>query len=295
VVAQAHLVRANGLNALGDNLPRLVGPVLGGLLFGALGLPGAVLADSASFLASGLLLAAMRVPAPTPAVLATSMPPARRVGSAWGGVWRDWRNGLGAIGADRVARTLLAVEGVAIVGQGILDVLLVPFIRGVVHGDAQAFGWLLTVQAIGGLLGGVAIAQRGAALSPVRLFGLSLGANGVILAAIAHAPALPLIFALVAIAGVPVVGWLVGGQTLLQESATDRYRGRLYGAYGTTSALARLGGMGVASVAGDRLGVVPLLTVSGGLHIAAAAGVLILLRAASPPCTATDGITTRSG
>ena len=69
-----------------------------------------------------------------------------------------------------------------------------------------------------------------------------------------------------------VVGWLVGGQTLLQQSVTDRYRGRLYGAYGTTSALTRLSGMGLASIAGDRVGVVPLLTAAGGLHIAAAVG-----------------------
>jgi hypothetical protein len=181
------------------------------------------------------------------------------------------------------------------VGQGILDVLLVPFIRGVMHGDAQAFGWLLTVQAIGGLLGALVVARRGAILAPARLFGLSLGANGVLLAAIAHAPALPLIFALIAIAGVPVVGWLVGGQALLQQSVTDRYRGRLYGAYGTTSALTRLSGMGLASIAGDRVGVVPLLTAAGGLHIAAAVGALVLLRATSPPHTAADGITVKPG
>ena len=92
-----------------------------------------------------------------------------------------------------------------------------------------------------------------------------------------------------------MVGWLVGGQALLQQSVTDRYRGRLYGAYGTTSALTRLSGMGLASIAGDRVGVVPLLTAAGGLHIAAAVGALVLLRATSPPHTAADGITVKPG
>jgi len=68
LVEGVHLVRANALNALGDNLPRLVGPAVGGLLFGVFGLPAAVLADSASFLVSGLLIATIRVPPITPVV-----------------------------------------------------------------------------------------------------------------------------------------------------------------------------------------------------------------------------------
>jgi hypothetical protein len=71
-----------------------------------------------------------------------------------------------------------------------------------------------------------------------------------------------------------VVGWLVGAQTVLQDSVADCYRGRILGTYGTTSVLTRLGGMGLAGVLGDRLGVVPVLNVSGGLHIVAGVGVL---------------------
>jgi len=276
LVEGVHLVRANALNALGDNLPRLVGPAVGGLLFGVFGLPAAVLADSASFLVSGLLIATIRVPPITP-VVATPVP---QVGAAWMAVWREWRAGLRLVGADRTLRTLLIMEGLAIVGQGILDVLLVPFVKGALHGDAQVFGWLLTVQAMGGLLGGLVIARRGATVAPTRLFGLSLGLTGIILVTVANVSLLPLVFALVALAGLPVVGWLVAGQTLLQGSTTDCYRGRVLGTYGTTSALTRLGGMGLASVLGDRLGIVPLITVSGILHVIAAVGALVLLRAA---------------
>jgi MFS family permease len=56
LVGTAHLVRANALNALGDSIPRLVGPALGGALFAGLGLPGVLLTDSASFLLTGVLV-----------------------------------------------------------------------------------------------------------------------------------------------------------------------------------------------------------------------------------------------
>ena len=100
---------------------------------------------------------------------------------------------------------------------------------------------------------------------------------------------------MIALVGIPVVGWLVGAQTVLQNSVTDHYRGRILGAYGTTSALTRLGGMGLASVLGDRLGVVPVLNLSGGLHIVASVGALLLLHAARSAHTPADDLPVGTG
>lgn len=57
LVDEAHLVPANALNALNNNLARLLGPPIGGVLFGLLGLNGVVLLDSASYGISGALIA----------------------------------------------------------------------------------------------------------------------------------------------------------------------------------------------------------------------------------------------
>ena len=92
-----------------------------------------------------------------------------------------------------------------------------------------------------------------------------------------------------------MVGWLVGAQTVLQDSVAVRYRGRILGTYGTTRALTRLGGMAWAGVLGDRLGVVPMLNVSGGLHITAGVGALILLHAARSMHTPADDLTLGTG
>ncbi|MDP9372881.1 MAG: MFS transporter, partial [Chloroflexota bacterium] len=57
LVAEADLVPANALNGLNDNLARLVGPPLGGLIVAGWGLTGAALLDAASFFAASGLVA----------------------------------------------------------------------------------------------------------------------------------------------------------------------------------------------------------------------------------------------
>ena len=203
LVGTAHLVRANALNALGDNIPRLVGPSLGGVLFAGLGLPGVVLTDSASFLFSAVLIMFIRVP-PDPAETGTIRAP--QVHAAWTAFWHEWRAGLRVVGNDRVLRRLFTVEGLAVVGQGILDVLFLPYVKRVLHGDVELFGWLLTAQAIGGLLGGMIAGQMSGKLSPRRLFGLSMGLVGATIGIAANVPILPLIVPLVALVRIPVVG-----------------------------------------------------------------------------------------
>ena len=292
LVGTAHLVRANALNALGDNIPRLVGPALGGVLFAGLGLPGVVLTDSASFLFSGMLILFIRVPPETAEAGAVPAPQARAAQTAF---WHEWRAGLRVVASDRVLRTLFTVEGLAVVGQGILDVLFVPYVKRVLHGDAELFGWLLTAQAIGGLLGGMIAGHMSGKLSPTQLLGLSMGLVGATIVTAANVPILPLIFPLVALVGIPVVGWLVGAQTVLQDSVADCCRGRIFGTYGTTSALTRLGGMGLAGVLGDRLGIVPVLDVSGGLHIVAGGCALILLHAARSAHTPAEDLPLGTG
>ncbi len=66
LVAEADLVPANALNGLNNNLARLVGPPLGGLVVAAWGLGGAALLDAASFLVAAGLVALVRAPGGAP-------------------------------------------------------------------------------------------------------------------------------------------------------------------------------------------------------------------------------------
>ncbi len=275
VVGEEHLMAANALGALGDNLPRLAGPAIGGLLLGLVGLPGVVVADSASFLLSAALVTAISLtPLPTEEhrpmrTTARARRPAFR---------REWTDGLQVVRRDRALTALFLVQAAAMAGQGIFEVLRVPFIRDVLHGDAAVFGLLVSIEGVGGLLGGALIGVAGRVIAPGRLLTLGVAAVAALICVGVNIAILPLAVALFAIAGLPMVAWLVSSQTLVQGAATDRSRGRVLGAYGTTTALATLGGMALASATGTHANVVPLLNVAGGLHALAALLAFALLR-----------------
>ncbi len=276
LVAADRLVAANSLNALNDNIARLVGPPIGGFAFGLFSLHGIIIADSASFLIAGALAALVRVnarpePAADTAAHDTSVHP-------FTAVWREWVAGLRLIPATRLVAALFVFAAITGVGEGILSTLFVPFVRRVLGGTGLDFGWIVSGQAVGGLVGSLIIGRSGKEISPARLLGIGAILVGVIDSTIfvypLFVPGVWQAVALMVIVGVPIAGMTVGYVTVLQTAVPDTFRGRLIGAFGTTGALTRLVGAAFAGATGDRIGIVPLMVLDGFGY--AFAGVLIL-------------------
>lgn len=269
LVGRQHLIEANTLNSLGDHLTSLIGPALGGVFLGLLGLTGVVLIDAASYLISGALIFFISLPAAPPEEQAdaTTRPT----------VWRDWLAGLRLVKSERLIAALFAVMGVAMLGQGIIGVLWVVFVREILQGSALEYGWVQVAVAVGGLIGGLVMGYAGKMLPPGRLIGLSGMAIGLLLLATFNLPSLPLILALQVLVGIAAVGFFVTVQTLLQTSTANQYLGRIFGTYRAINGLLQLGGQGLASALGDRLGVVPMLDASGVLYFLGGVVALILL------------------
>lgn len=277
LVHESDLIPANSLNSLSENLTRLTAPALGGALYGLLGLASVVWIDSASFLASGILIALITVPTRADAAARAAR------GKSWVAVWHEWRDGMRLMRDDPTITAIFATMGTAMIAEGFFTVLIVPFVKEVLHGGPQAFGWLASAQAVGGLIGSLFIGQVGKAVRP----GILIPVSGVLfgLADIAlvnlpghtSLPAVPVTLVMIGLAGIPIVGFFIGQQTLLQASAADAYRGRVFGAFGTVIALMTLIGQGVGSILGDRLGVVPIFTLAGLVDIIAACVAFVLL------------------
>jgi MFS family permease len=176
------------------------------------------------------------------------VPPAQ----VWFGVWCEWLEGLQFVRKVPALVTLFAVMALAMLGQGFLTALNVVFVKTVLHGDARVFGWMVTAAGIGGLLGGVVVGRIGPRLPPARLITLGFAAAGVILVVRSNVPILPLFLILTGLAPVFLTGLSVSMQTLLQANVPDRYRGRVFGAFGTTNALFLLGSLGLGSTLGAR-------------------------------------------
>ena len=207
VVKKEQLAAANALNALNNNLARLVGPALGGVVMGGVGLSGVVVLDAASFLvAAGCMALVQTKTAPAQADLEqTDMLAGLR------GMWRAWLEGLEGLErviSDRMIRLLFLIVAAASVGEGVMAVLFIPFVTEVLRGEATAVGWLMSAQAIGGIGGGVLTSGLAGRTAPHRLLGWGGLCLGIIDLMIFNYPyfisgVLPALL-LIALAGVPV-------------------------------------------------------------------------------------------
>jgi MFS family permease len=107
---------------------------------------------------------------------------------------------------------------------------------------------------------------------------------GLLMLVMYNQTSLPVVLVLGFAMTVPVVGAGIGSSTLLQMGVPDAYRGRVFGALNTTAALVGLAGVGLAGIFGDLLGIVPMLSVAGGITLLAGMIALVML-----PTGATQG------
>ena len=270
---------ANALMGMSVSATRLIGPALGGALMGFTGLSTVIVVDSLTYLVSAALLSLMILP------LRASGAPDPQAGTApgrWTTFWREWLEGLNIVRTDRSIIAIFLVSSVAMVADSVVLVLLIPFVQAILGLNAQDYGWMQTAVGIGAVTGSLVIGSVGRYLPAHRLLVVAIGAVGVLTFILANSRSLLLILGLLAVLGLPVTGWMVSLQSLLQSAVPDQYRGRVFGAYDTTTTLFVLCGMGLGGALAGRLGIVLMLEVAGSLYILAMV-VGLMLRINPPP------------
>jgi DHA3 family macrolide efflux protein-like MFS transporter len=170
-----------------------------------------------------------------------------------------------------------------------LGVLLVVFVQDVIGAGAQQFGWVLTARGLGGVMGGLAVARIGHHIRPRNLMACGMAGTGILLLIMVQFPVLPVMIVAGVAVGLPAMAWLVAGQTWLQAHTEDSYRGRVFGAFETYSALMGLLGIGLATFSGEALGAVLGMYISAFLFIAGGLFCYFLLRPRIPEAGAVKG------
>jgi MFS family permease len=294
LVGEERLVTANALNALNDNLGRLIGPACGGVLYAAGGVSAVVLVDAATFFISALLILAIRTSTRPAPVSATGEAPR---GSA---LIAEWRAGLRTVGRSPTLRAVFAGYGLGTLGEGTFAVGFTPLVVDVLAGGARGVGLILSAQAIGGLAAGVLVARVAGSISPGVLFAgglIGLGLADLGLANVARLappgqPAVLVAAGFMILAGGPVVASMAAGRGLLQTWTADAYRGRVFGALGTVQGIATLAGLAVGGAAVDAIGIVPVVSAGAAMWIVGGVIAWLLLpRDAPDPLLAVERAT----
>jgi MFS family permease len=270
LVQKDDLVAANALASFASNASRLVGPTLGGVIAGIYGLTAVAGFDSATFAIAALLVALVRT---SGAPERSETKDASRIAAGrFRAFWREWVDGLSLVARSRTIRVLFALAALSSLGEGMMSVLFVVWITRVIGGTALELGWFMTAQAVGGLVGGIFVANLTRGAPPRRVLGLASIAFGSLDALLFVSPLVrPEIvigLVIIAVVGVTTVAFGAGFNAILQTSVEDAYRGRLLGAIFTTMALLRLASTVLAGVLGAFVSPIPLLvTVQAGSYV----------------------------
>jgi len=258
VVPESSLLAANALNTLGNQLTKIAGPALGGLVLVLAGPRGAFLADAGTFAASALILALLR-PQPVAEPVAPGKGRFRRELSE--GVTYVLRSSTLLLAIGSLAATLFLVLSFDTLAPLILPELGVP---------KSWFGLVVAAVAAGAAIGTVLVGRRGSGRNPVALLGGSQAATGVLIALIGvamvagfRAPA-PAWLPLVAGVGLCSAGILVLSTYLIQRETPQALMGRVGAVASVVPAALQIAAPVAGATAAAHLGVGAVLAGAGG-------------------------------
>ena len=219
LVGRDHLVEGNAKLTGSEQVATVAGPSIAGGLVQALGSAAAVAVDAASFLVSGVALAAIRAPEPTPTVPEGGHP--RLV--------HDIAEGLRFVFSNVLLRAIAATTATSNFFSGIAAAVEIVFLVREVHASPAQIGLLFSLGGVGGVLGALAagpIARRFGGARSVLLG--EVIAAGVLLIPLTM-PGVGLLFfgAGLLIASFGVVVYNVNQVSFRQRLCPDRLLGRM--------------------------------------------------------------------
>jgi len=250
VVPDRDLPAANSARAASENLARLVGSPLGGIVVAFGGLPAVVLIDGVSFLVIALATAAVR--SETPALR-------RRTADAPADAGRSIA-GLRVLRRIRPLPGLFVTLVIAQMTQGMFLVLFLAFVVQRLGGGEADVGIIRGMQAVGGIIGGLLLVRVASQARPATLIAVGFGGMALWGFVSWNLPALTtaiVVYAvLMALAGPFAVSCSVGITNAVQQFTPRPYLGLCVG---TIEAAGAIGQGAGALAAGTFLGHVPLL------------------------------------
>jgi MFS family permease len=261
LVGKPDLPNAIALNSTLFNATRVIGPAVGGVIIGAVGIANCFFLNAASFLA--VLLA----------LLLIKLPPNQAV--PWKPFLRAWKELLDYLLERRELKLILLLMTTAAVLATPYYVLLPILARDTLGVGPQGFGLLMGMSGVGAFAGGLTLARRLTRRPPMPSF---LAGQGLFLLGLMGLGLCRNYYAalgFMALAGFGLVTQLSTGNSLLQLHVPDELRGRLMSLFGViVMGFAPVGSI-LYGVAANYVGAGPSIT-GGALMAFVVAGFVLL-------------------
>lgn len=272
LVPPGTLLAANALSQTTHVAARVIGPGMAGLVIDRLGLNAAFLIDAASFFFSAAVIALVPIPSQ---LVGDGQRSLRHIVGLL-------REGLLYIRQSRVLVSIITAAGVGMLGLSAVSIVGVTFLDRAFNVKADGFGFLLSVQGVGMITGGVLVGNftawlraRWIVVGAVVLLGVSYIGFGL-------APTFNLVLVLSFLIGLAIVAARSALAALIQALVPDEKRGRVESAINTIVAVSSLVAFVLSGILGTYLGLRAVFVLAGALTLLVGLGVHYTLRAVEP-------------
>lgn len=237
MASREDLLNAISLNSSIVNGARVIGPSIGGLLIGAVGVAMCFFVNGLSFVAVIASLLMMRLPK-----FEQSAHDISATAHAWNGI-------VYAMKHQRVRTILLLFLAVGIFGWS-YAVVMPAFARDVLGRGANGYGLLMSASGVGALVGALVVATYGHLFAPRKLALGGIWVFSLALLAFSFSRNFYTAMALLFVAGFGMLLFFATSNTTLQTIVTDEMRGRVMGVWSLIfGAMIPLGSLEVGALA----------------------------------------------
>ncbi len=262
LVDREDLPNAVALNSIQFNLARVIGPVLGGWAFYALGAAACFALNGVSFLAVIAALLLLRRGA-------------MAVAPEGGSVLESLRAGVQAVHGSRPLRGLVGIAFLSSFCALPLVTFLPVFAKDIFGGDAKGYSYLLAAFGLGAVAGAIAVAGLSGVKHRGQVGVTMLAVFGVLSIGFAASRVLALSYAVLFLAGAAMVAVFATFMTLVQTNVEEAMRGRVVSVY----TLAFRGAMPLGNLAAGSLAAMitaPWVLVANGVVLLLFCGGMLL-------------------
>ncbi len=267
IVPREDLMNAIALNSSLANLAKIIGPSLGGVLIGVIGIAGCLLVNAISFVAIIVTLVVMEIPAGK-AKLDDDTP-----------FWHEVAEGYRFLRGDRRLLSVIVVTyGIALVGTPYARFLPV-FATDVLHAGPTTFGLLLAAPGVGAVLAGLGIASLGRLRRRMHFVACAVLAFSLSLIAFSFSRSIYLSMLFLLFVGASNIAFRAVANSIVQMETPPQYLGRMLSLFFMDKGLWSFGTLFIGSIA-HLIGTPRAITISGAFCAIAAMALLYQQRQA---------------
>jgi MFS family permease len=273
IVGKDNILKANSMVQTSVSIIKILAPLAGTAAYTMWGTGALIAIDMFTFAVSAVTILLIK----------TKMSVDAEVRLTLGLIARDIAEGVRYISGIRAIVVVLVTFLFLAFFEGIVSVLLLPYIKDVLGAGEKGYGLAISVQGAGQILGSIIIALAGRKINAQKLFVLCFIGTAVMGIPFVNAGSYSMMLPVLLIIGIFIVGLFISANTIIQSRVEDRFLGRVENSLGILFQLGILSTTLLAGIMSELYSIRLVLNAGIALEIVGAIIAACLLKGAIKP------------